>query len=405
MIVLFNKKKNRVPIKMWVGYSGHLWWKKPDLEKSCIKQLMNLSNLPFIYHHVAEMPDGHTGYGMPIGGVIATENVVIPHAVGSDIGCGMGAIKTSLIEINRETLKKIMGMIRKVIPVGRRHHKEKQNENLMPYPDDLPKDSCGNTMGIVNRECGSALRQLGTLGSGNHFIEIQKGSDGYIWIMVHSGSRNLGYRVAEYYDKVAIELNKKWHSAVPKKHQLAFLPLDSKEGQDYIKEMNYCLKFAFANRQLMLDRISFIFDQEIGCAFHKLINIHHNYAVMENHFGKNVMVHRKGATLAREGTIGIIPGSRGRKSYIVRGKGNPESFMSCSHGAGRTMSRTKAKKNLNLQVEMKRLDDQGIVHDLRSISKLDEADGAYKDITKVMQNQNDLVDIKIELTPLGGLKG
>ena len=229
--------------------------------------------------------------------------------------------------------------------------------------------------------------------------------------MIHSGSRNLGKQVADYYNKLAIALNEKWHSLVPKEWELAFLPIDSEEGQAYIREMNYCVDFALANRKLMMDRIIKIFGEvlsngkEYSWGVEPMINIAHNYAKMENHYNKNVMVHRKGATLATTDTIGIIPGSQGTKSYIVRGKGNPESFNSCSHGAGRKMGRKQAEQTLNLEEEVKKLDDQHILHAIRGVKDLDEASGAYKDVKEVMENQKDLVDILVELSPLGVIKG
>jgi len=344
--------------------------------------------------------------------VLATMGVVIPNAVGVDIGCGMCAVKTSLTEIDTETLKKIMGEIRKVIPLGFNKHDNGQDECLIPYrllSEMIEKYP------VVSKEYNNALKSLGTLGGGNHFIEIQKGSDGYIWIMIHSGSRNLGKQVADYYNKLAVELNRKWFSDVPKEWELAFLPVDSEEGQSYIREMNYCVDFALANRQLMMDRIMEIFKNIIGSDFNNItseefndvdiINIAHNYAKIENHFGENVWVHRKGATLATENTIGIIPGSQGTKSYIVKGKGNKESFMSCSHGAGRKMSRTQAIEELDLEKEIKILDDLGVIHGIRNKEDLDEAPSSYKNIDEVMENQKDLVEILVELTPLAVIKG
>ena len=382
-----------------------------DIEENALVQIKNLANLPFAFKHIAIMPDSHCGYGMPIGGVLATKGVIIPNAVGVDIGCGMCAVKTSLTELDTETLKKIMGEIRKAVPVGFNHHKEKQDEKLMPMVEEGDGSNsttkkfgwAGNK--IITEQYQSALKQIGTLGGGNHFIEIQKGSDGYIWIMIHSGSRNLGKQVADHYNKIAKELNSKWHSSVPKEWDLAFLPVDSEEGQAYIREMNYCVEFALANRKLMMNRICEIFNGEANCTFEPMINIAHNYAKLENHFGENVWVHRKGATLATQDTIGIIPGSQGTKSYIVKGKGNPESFMSCSHGAGRKMGRNESQKTLNLEEEIKKLDDQGILHAIRGVKDLDEASGAYKRIDEVMRNQKDLVELLVELTPLGVIKG
>lgn len=372
------------------------WCENP--EESAIEQAKNLTKLPFIYKHVALMPDTHLGYGMPIGGVIACSHAVIPNAVGVDIGCGMLAVQTNLKEMPQETLKKIMGDIRKLIPVGFNHHKEKQEEDLMPS-----RSSDIDNSEIVRKEYNSALKQLGTLGSGNHFIEIQKDHLDNIWFMIHSGSRNLGYKVAKYYNDLAKGLNIKYSSEVKKEWDLAFLPIEDACG--YINEMNYCLKFALDNRRLMSERIkeAFTNHSEEPLVFAEPINIHHNYAALEHHFGKNVWVHRKGATSAKEGELGIIPGSQGTASYIVKGKGNPQSFTSCSHGAGRKMGRKQAERTLNLKEEQEKL--RGIVHSVRTSKDLDEASGAYKDIDTVMAEQEDLVEIITKLRPLGVIKG
>lgn len=394
----------RIPIKMWLD----------NVEDSAMVQIKNLANLPFAYHHVAIMPDCHSGYGMPIGGVLATENVIIPNAVGVDIGCGMCAVKTpwTIHDFDKETLKQIMGEIRKAIPVGFGHQSKDQSESWMPekpgyYQEDASEFTSKYT--IISSEYNSTLKQIGTLGGGNHFIEIQKDVNENIWIMIHSGSRNLGYKVAKYYNDLAKKLNTQWHVSVPAKYDLAFLPVDSDEGISYIAEMNYCVEFALANRQLMMERIAQIFHESLPfnvlVDLNSIINIAHNYASLEHHFGKDVWIHRKGATLVREGTIGIIPGSQGTKSYIVEGKGNPDSFMSCSHGAGRTMSRTKAQNELKLDEEIAKLDTQGIIHSIRNQKDLDEASGAYKNISEVMDNQIDLVNILVELTPLAVIKG
>jgi tRNA-splicing ligase RtcB len=373
------------------------WCENP--EDGAIQQAKNLARLPFAFKQICLMPDTHQGYGMPIGGVIATQGVVVPNAVGVDIGCGMCAVKTSLTDIDIESLKKIMGKIRNRIPLGFNKHQEPQDVSLMP-----PEGLMGQ---VVDREFLNAQLSLGTLGGGNHFIEIQKGEDGHIWIMVHSGSRNLGKQVADFYNKKAVAINERYFSSVPKEWELAFLPMDSDEGNEYLKEMEYCVDFALANRSLMVDRIKGIFrDEIIDISFiPNMINIAHNYAVMEHHFGKNVLVHRKGATRAKLGELGIIPGSQGTSSYIVRGKGNEESFMSCSHGAGRRMGRKEAERTLNLEEEKKKLDDKGILHAIRGVSDLDEAAGAYKPIEIVMEEQKDLVDIVVKLEPLAVIKG
>ena len=329
---------NRLVIKSWCN----------NVEEGAIAQAKNLARLPFAFRQICLMPDTHQGYGMPIGGVMATQDVIVPNAVGVDIGCGMCAVRTSLTDISIEDLKLILKGIRERIPVGFNKHQYEESNYLMP--DYVPRGE------IIDREYSNARKSLGTLGGGNHFIEIQKG-DGRIWIMIHSGSRNLGKQVADHYNKKAIEINEKYFSRVPKEWQLAFLPRDSNEGNDYLTEMQYCVDFAFANRELMMDRIKHCFNEVIDdhVEFSGMINIAHNYARLENHFGKNVWVHRKGATSARLGEIGIIPGSQGTSSYIVEGLGNPESFTSCSHGAGRAMGRKEAERTLNLEEEQKRL--------------------------------------------------
>lgn len=379
----------RIPIKLWLD----------DLQLGAMKQALNLANLPFAFKHIAIMPDAHEGYGMPIGGVLAADNVVVPNAVGVDIGCGMCAVKTSLKEIDKSDLKRIMGQIRKAVPVGFEHHKSTQEDSLMPDFGDIDK------MTIVREQYNSARKQIGTLGGGNHFIEIQKGNDGFIWIMVHSGSRNLGKRVAEHYNKIAEKLNELWKSQIDKSQELAFLPIETKEAKQYLDEMNYCVDFALANRKLMTERIKECFSDVIHTDFAPLINIAHNYAAWEKHFDKSVIIHRKGATSARSGEIGIIPGSQGSKSYIVEGLGNPESFNSCSHGAGRKLGRNQALRELNLEEEIKKMDDMGVIHGIRNKRDLDEAAGAYKDIDEVMNNQSDLVNILVELKPLAVIKG
>ncbi len=383
----------RIPIKLWLD----------DIEEGALQQAKNLANLPFSFQHIAVMPDAHFGYGMPIGGVLATEDVIIPNAVGVDIGCGICGVKTSLTEIPTKILKKVLGRIRGTIPLGFKHHKKNQNSRLMPR---ISGKESSLELPIVSREYDKALKQLGTLGGGNHFIEVQSGNDGYIWIMIHSGSRNLGYQVATYYNKLAIKLNSKWKSDIPKQWQLAHLPLSSSQGCQYSAEMEYCVRFAQANRALMLERIIDIFLTFCPpISFSDPINIAHNYAAEETHFNKKVIVHRKGAIRSRAGETGIIPGSQGTRSYIVEGKGNRESFTSCSHGAGRKMGRKQAQRKLNLKEETAHLDELGILHGIRSTRDLDEAAGAYKDIEKVLGNQKDLVEAVVSLTPLGVIKG
>ncbi len=382
----------KTPIKLWLD----------DVEPGTLAQARNLANLPFVFKHIAIMPDAHLGYGMPIGGVMATEEMVIPNAVGVDIGCGMCAVKTSLTGISTDKLKAVLGEIRRTVPLGFKHHRTRQKQALMPKI----KEGQLADMTIVSREYQNAMTQLGTLGGGNHFIEIQKGNDGHIWLMIHSGSRNLGFKVANYYNRLAGNLNHQWGSKIPAKWQLAFLPIASEAGRTYLREMRYCVEFAYANRKLMMDRVQAALLSVVQPVFFGgLINIAHNYAALETHYHKQVMVHRKGATRAKAGEIGIIPGSQGSPSYLVKGRGNPESFESCAHGAGRKMGRKQAQRQLDLAREQKKLDDQGIIHSVRHTGDLDEAAGAYKNIDEVIDNQLDLIEVLVELRPLAVIKG
>ncbi len=381
------------PIKLWLR----------EMDDGALQQAKNIANLPFIHSHVAIMPDAHMGYGMPIGGVMATRGVVIPNAVGVDIGCGMCALRTSLTSLDSDRLKAVMKLIRKSIPLGFQHHKKPQDSSLMPLPENIISLE---ELPVVRREYANALTQLGTLGGGNHFIEIQRGSDGFLWIMIHSGSRNIGYRVAEHYNRLAVSLAGKYGQTVPAKQQLASLPCDSPEGRRYLREMEFCVDFALANRRLMMERVKAALEEVAGpVRFDNFVNIAHNYARLEHHFQRDVMVHRKGATSARSGEIGIIPGCQGMPSYLVRGKGNPESFTSCSHGAGRKMGRRQARKRLDLKRERQRLEEQGILHAVRGKRDLDEAPGAYKDIDRVIEDQLDLVEVIVTLHPLAVIKG
>lgn len=373
------------------------WCKNP--EQGALEQAKNLAMLPFAFRHIVLLPDAHQGYGMPIGGVMAAENTIVPNAVGVDIGCGVRAVETSLTEIKTDILKEIAAQIKTVTPLGFEHHKTRQGK--MPKFRDMGLDELD--VPVVSREFSSADRQIGTLGGGNHFIEIQKSDVGHIWLMLHSGSRNLGFKVANHYNKIAKQLNQKMSQPLPSQHGLAFLPTKSREFQLYFNEMNYCLDFAKKSRELMIQRVKEIVYGITSAEFMQEIDIHHNYAAKETHFGKEVFVHRKGAISSKEGQIGIIPGSQGTSSYIVKGKGNALSFNSCAHGAGRQMSRKGAIKRLSLVEEQKKL--AGIVHSVRGTRDLDEAPGAYKDIDEVMREQDDLLSIETKLSPMAVIKG
>jgi tRNA-splicing ligase RtcB (3'-phosphate/5'-hydroxy nucleic acid ligase) len=384
-------------IKLWLD----------DIEDGAMEQIKNIANLSFVYQWVAVMPDSHQGYGMPIGGVVALKNIISPNMVGVDIGCGMCAVNTHIkaSEVTQEQLKEILGEVRKVVPVGFAHHQKKQDESLMPFSNSKRANGL-----IVSQEYSNALTQIGTLGGGNHFIELQKSDNDEMWIMIHSGSRNLGKKVCDYYNAKAVELAKKWHIPNVVEQELAYLPTDTKEGQDYIQEMQYCVDFAFANRKLMMDRICEVVNRVMKPTqeFEAMINIAHNYARLENHMGRNVWVHRKGATSAKLREVGIIPGSMGTKSYITEGLGNVQSFMSCSHGAGRKMGRMDASRRITLEEADKAM--EGIVYgrwgkDRKGNLDFGEAPQAYKDIDIVMENQKDLTKILVELRPMAVIKG
>ena len=385
---VYNYGASSIPVKSWVH---------GEPENGAMTQAYNLAHLPFAFRHIALMPDTHQGYGMPIGAVMATKQVIVPNAVGVDIGCGMRAVQTDYKadHVTQDEIKAIMGMAREAIPVGFNHHKDKQKHGLF--------DLAPITIPVIVREWEKAQYQLGTLGGGNHFIELQAGDCGYLWLMIHSGSRNFGLKIATEYHNKAKELTERWFSNIPHK-DLAFLPMDSKEGNEYYDAMSFALGFAKASRGLMMKRLMDIVSNVLRASVRDELDVHHNYAQMENHFGSNVLVHRKGAIQARDQQVGIVPGSQGTHSYITVGLGNPESFMSSSHGAGRTMSRSKAKKELDLDEQIKILDDLGVVHGMRNQGDLDEAPGAYKDIDKVMESQKDLTTVDITLRPLGVIK-
>ncbi len=403
-------ENQRVPIKIWLEES--------DIEVECLGQAKKLAQMPFMHKWVALMPDTHTGMGMPIGGVIAADNVIIPNAVGSDIGCGMAYVQTDIkaeditktMTDSGTVLQCIIGGILRDIPVGFSKHGERQPCKTLDCAMEEPQKY--SFAPELQNELKNVYYQAGTLGGGNHFIEIQEGDDGYVGIMLHSGSRNIGARVCNYFHKLARELNEKWYSDLPDTKQLAFLPVDTEEGQAYINYMQLCLDFAHENRDKMMDEAQRIFANLCEKYLDKTpeytgyINCHHNYAALENHYGKNVWVHRKGAIRAREDELGIIPGAMGSFSYIVRGKGNPESFMSCSHGAGRKMSRTKARETYSVEQVMTDINSSGMV--LGKRSKKDVAEEyrlSYKDIDTVIENEKDLVETVKKLKTLGVVKG
>jgi len=400
-----QEKSFNVPIKSWCN----------TLEQGALDQAINLAKHPKIYNHVALMPDCHQGFGMPIGGVIACVDAVIPNAVGVDIGCGMAAVQTSIdaekfvVENDMKQIRKLLNNVKKEIPVGegRAHNKEQKWDEFSKYIDTKEFLPAWYTKKMWNL----AKRNLGTLGGGNHFIELQEGDDGYIWLMLHSGSRNLGYVIAKYYNDLAVKDNSEKNISIPDK-DLAFLDSNSKTGINYIQDMNFALEYAKQNRFLMMEKFQNVFYDFNSCEFQKQINIHHNYANLEKHFNKKVFIHRKGATSADKDEFGIIPGSMGTPSYIVKGLGNVDSFKSCSHGAGRRMGRLEASRKLEVNECDKAM--EGIVCERwnkirygkqKGKYDLGEAPQAYKDIEEVISMQDDLVVPIVKLKPLGVVKG
>ena len=408
---VINNENQRIPIKLWMPNDT-----LP--EESCMEQAYHLANLPFLYKWVSLMPDTHTGMGMPIGGVIASDQVVIPNAVGVDIGCGMGFVSTNIsaddvknIQTpNGSLIQGIIGDILRNIPVGFNHHKQRQASVCLDIALQQPELYAENATLCSEIEAG--YFQIGTLGGGNHFIELQEDDEGFVGIMLHSGSRHFGNEICSFFNRRAKELNEKWHSSIPVEYRLAFLPLDTREGQQYLNWMNLALDFAYENRSQMLAAVKVIFEKHITkhtglpVIYGDEINCHHNYAALEHHYGKNVLVHRKGATRAREGEIALIPGAMGSYSYVVQGKGNPESFCSSSHGAGRRYSRTGAMQAFSCEQVMADLKEQGVVlgkHNKKDVAE--ESRFAYKDIDEVMANQSDLVTPVKRLKTIGVVKG
>ncbi|MDR1093514.1 MAG: RtcB family protein [Clostridiales bacterium] len=406
-----KNKKMKFPIKAWLK-------NRSQTEEGCLEQAMRLAEMPFLHKWVALMPDAHVGMGMPIGGVIAAKGVVIPNAVGVDIGCGMAYAGTDIrvAEVrgiatgNGPFMQALVGDILRNIPVGFNRHKTKQACAALDKAAAEADKYAANPE--LAREIENGYYQAGTLGGGNHFIEIQESDDGFLGIMIHSGSRNFGKQICDYYHKAARALNEKWYAPIPDEWRLAFLPIDSKEGKQYIDWMNLALDFAYENRALMLKATQNILDrmmQKYAHADYKYtdeINCHHNYAAIEHHYDANVWVHRKGATRARAGERAVIPGAMGSYSYIVEGLGNAESFCSSSHGAGRRYSRKGATEAFTAEQVLRDLKGQGVV--LGKNNKADVAEEsrfAYKDIDEVMSNQKDLVKAVTRLKTVGVVKG
>lgn len=377
----------KLPIKSWC--------EKP--ESGAINQAVDLANHKAVIQHIALMPDTHQGMGMPIGGIVAMDGSLCPNAVGVDIACGMMAAKLNISSLSTIQLKEIVHDIKRTIPMGFNHQKDNKWRNeatkLLEKHNGLDEE-------IVKYE--TIYAQLGTLGGGNHFIEIQKDEENNLWIMIHSGSRNLGHKIATKYNRIAKSLV----GAGVYPTNLAILSDTSDEGNKYLSHMRFCIDFSFKNRECMLEDCVKIMNRyvpEVNVRYSDMVNIHHNYANKEYHFGKEVWIHRKGATSAKADQLGIIPGSMGTFSYMVKGLGNPESFESCSHGAGRRMSRSEAKQKLSKDDFTKIMD--GVVSEDVDKAHLDESPMAYKDISTVMSEQTDLVEIIHTFIPIANIKG
>lgn len=411
MFEYFDKDKMLIPIKIWSASID-------DIEESCLEQAINLANLPFAVDHIALMPDTHTGKGMPIGGVIACRNAVIPNAVGVDIGCGMAFVQTDIpVRVLRETItgsgeliKMMIGSILRNIPVGFKHYSKPQPSAVLDKAQaEIDKYNADEEL---MKYIDESYFSVGSLGGGNHFIEIQEDEKGLACIMLHSGSRMFGNMIGQHFNKLAHSINEKYYSSVPSSYNLPFLPVDTDEGQRYLNWMHLAMDFAYENRAVMLEKVKAIFSElaekftGIMPNYSDEVNCHHNYAALENHYGENVWVHRKGAVHAADGEVAIIPGSMGSNSYIVKGLGNPESFLTSSHGAGRSYSRTGAMEKFSVESVMLDLKERNVV--LGKNSKKDvpeECRFAYKDIDTVMENQKELtVPIK-KLFTVGVVKG
>ncbi len=404
-------ESNGVPVKSWT--------KGVPFEDQARQQLKNIASLPFIHKWVAAMPDVHLGKGATIGSVVPTLGAVIPAAVGVDIGCGMMAVKTSMNASQLpDNLLTIRSAIEAAVPHGRSAHARRGRDkgSWNSLPTDVV-NAWSHLSTDFDRLCDkhavlkktNNANHLGTLGTGNHFIEICLDEVGQVWFMLHSGSRGVGNRIGTHFIEQAKKDMQQWHINLPDK-DLAYLPEGSQHFNDYVEAVEWAQNFARTNREVMMQRVigavkSSLTGSLNNCQFEanvEAVNCHHNYISREHHFGKDVIVTRKGAVRAREGEMGIIPGSMGARSFIVRGLGNADSFCSCSHGAGRVMSRTKAKQLVSMEEHLQATEG---VECRKDKDVIDETPSAYKDIDKVMQAQNDLVEVVHTLKQVVCVKG
>ncbi len=388
----------RVPVKIWTD----------DVDEKSKQQLANIASLPFIHHHVAAMPDVHLGIGATIGAVIATHKAIIPAAVGVDIGCGMVACRLSLTgnQLDEKSLKKVFDQISRDVPVGREQHSDKRARARAARPFagrlDAMTQKHPQLLKAVGRH-SKWVNQMGTLGGGNHFIEVCLDESNRMWVMLHSGSRGIGNALAGYFIELARQDMERRMIQLPDR-DLAYFAEGSEHFGDYVEAVTWAQEYAMQNRREMVDLVLAALARHLP-AFDvtgEVVNCHHNYVAVEHHYGADVWVTRKGAIRARAGDLGIIPGSMGARSYIVRGKGNAESFDSCAHGAGRRMSRTAAARQFSA-ADLARQTEGVICRKDKGV--VDEIPGAYKDIDTVMANQADLVEVLHTLKQVVCVKG
>jgi tRNA-splicing ligase RtcB len=399
---------NNVPIKSWT--------KGLEIEEEALKQLKNVASLPFIYKWVAAMPDVHAGSGATIGSVIPSKDIIIPAAVGVDIGCGMMAFRTTLSANDLpDNLGDIRSLIEGKIPHGRTNNGGVGDRGAWGNPPIMQQEAWDvlspRFKKIIEKhpkiEKSNNINHLGTLGTGNHFIELCLDENDCVWVMLHSGSRGVGACIGNYFIDLAKQDMKRYHIDLPDPN-LAYFPRGSMYFDDYLEAVSWAQDYAMKNRELMVESIekilvSLYFNSKLPkFKTNLVINCHHNYVSRENHYGENVFITRKGAIRARLGDMGIIPGSMGTSSYIVKGLQNEESFHSCSHGAGRTMSRTKARHLFTIEDHIKATKGIECRKDLEVI---DETPMAYKDIDLVMEAQKDLVEVVHKLHQLICIKG
>jgi tRNA-splicing ligase RtcB len=387
-----------VPVKVYTG----------EMEPQARQQLVNISRLPIVHHHVAAMPDVHLGIGATVGSVIPTKRAIIPAAVGVDIGCGMMATRLSLTanELDETSLKKVFAQISRDVPVGFGQHSDRdaRSQAAKQFQKQLKK-ILEKHSGIEKRigRHSSWVHQLGTLGGGNHFIEICLDESDHVWAMLHSGSRGIGNAIGSYFIQLAKRDAERNQIQLPDR-DLAYFPEGAQHFDDYVEAVGWAQDYARANREEMMDLVLEALHRHLPPfdVTEEAVNCHHNYVERELHYGERVWLTRKGAIRAGAGELGIIPGSMGARSYIVRGKGSAESFHSCAHGAGRKMSRKAAQKCFKVE---------DLVHQTEGVicrkdkGVIDEIPGAYKNIDEVMANQSDLVDVVHTLKQVICVKG